>query len=328
MIMNKKSDFNDIQRMLGITTPAVGKQTLLTGTASDLLKGTSKKPLQYESNPATTTMMSYKTPQMSPARKPKFDWLSREGVSGALNPIRKYTNSPLGMAAALGLTGVGLGYGLWRNAVETGGSLGRYPIRKLTGMTDEEYDQAMEELASDSRYKWLIPGALATLLGGGYLALKANPNQKNFGLTSWTPKTASLHKEADELFTYGGYVPDVDFSQVINAGQARDMFSNDPNLKDDPYVRNMGISIINNASRKAGFVNPTLGDIYDSTASKVKSKLSWQGVTGVAANTMLANATAHLFTAGLGAVMPLSQDAKRAIIDAGTWAAFASSIFN
>jgi hypothetical protein len=122
-------------------------------------------------------------------------------------------------------------------------------------------------------------------------------------------------------------VPDIDFSQVINAGQARDMFSNDPNLKDDPYVRNMGISIINKASKDAGFVNPTLGNVYDSAAAKVKSKLSWQGVTGVAANTMLANATAHLFTAGLGAVMPLSPEAKRNIIDAGTWAAFATSIF-
>ena len=327
--MNKKSDFNDFKRMLGMTTPAVGKDTLLKGTASDLVKGMSKKPIQYSSTPMTTTLNSMpQQPKMSPLPKPKLDWFSREGVSAALDPIRKITGSPLGAAGALGLAGVGLGYGLWRNAVETGGSLGRYPIRKLTGMTDEEYDQAMEELASDSRYKWLIPGTLAAILGGGYLALKANPNQEHYGLTSWTPKTASVNSGSDELFRYGGYVPDIDFSQVVNARQAKDMFSNDPNLKDDPYVRNMGISIINNASKKAGFVNPTLGDIYDSTASKVNFKLSWQGVTGIAANTMIANATAHLFTAGLGAVLPLSQDAKRTIIDAGTWAAFASSIFN
>lgn len=252
---------------------------------------------------------------------------SRETVSQALDPIRKVVPNPLVAGLGLGAVGAGLGYGLWRNVVETGGSLGRYPIRKMTGMTDDEYDEAMEALASDKRYKWLIPGALATVLGGGYLALKANPNQQNWGLTSWTPKTASLHKEADELFSYGGYVPDINFHQIVNAGMAKDMFSNDPNLKKDPYVKNMALSIINNAANKAGYINPTLGNIYDSTVEKVKSKLSWQGVTSVAANTMLANATAHLFTSALGAVLPLSPGMKRNIIDAGTWAAAIQSIF-
>lgn len=319
--MNKKSDSNDFKRVPGITTPLTGKSALLQGTASDLVKGISKKPIQYTANPALTTVTTANVPAVSPApTKPKFDWLSREGVSAALDPIRKITGSPIGMAAGLGLVGAGLGYGLWRNAVETGGSLGRYPIRKLTGMSDDEYDEAMEQLAADKRYKWLIPGALAVLLSGGYLAQRYPRS-----LTSWS-KTASQDKQADELFTYGGYVPTIDFSQVVNAGQAKDMFSNDPHLKDDPYVRNMGLAIINNASQKAGFVNPTLGDIYDSTASKIKSKLSWQGVTGIAANTMLANATAHLFTTALGAVLPLTADTKRKLIDAGTWAAAITSI--
>lgn len=250
-------------------------------------------------------------------KKQAFNF-SRENISQALDPVRKVTGSPIGMAAGLGLVGAGLGYGAWRNIVETGGSLGRYPIRKLTGLSNDEYDAAMEEIAADKRYKWIIPSAMAALLGGGYLAFKYPSSYTKF---------ASIDKQSDELFSYGGYVPDIDFHQVINAGAAKDLFSNDPHLKDDPYVRNMGLAIINDAAKKAGYVNPTLGNIYDSTASKIKSKLTWQGVTGVAANTMLANATAHLFTSALGAVVPLSKETKRNIIDAGTWAAAVTSIF-
>lgn len=253
--------------------------------------------------------------------------MGREIVSKLLDPVRQHTKNPLVLAAGLGLLGAGSGAVLWPSAAYTVGSLGRYPIQKMTGMSADEYDEALDELATDSRYNFLVPAALGTLAAGGYLSLRANLNQKNYGLTGWNPKTASLNKEADELWSYGGYVPDIDFNQVINAGAAKDMFSNDPHLQDDPYVKNMGISIINDASNKAGFVNPTLGNIYDSTAKKIKSKLSWQGVTGVAANTMISNATAHLFTSALGAVVPLSKETKRNLIDAGTWAGAVTAIF-
>jgi hypothetical protein len=197
---------------------------------------------------------------------------------------------------------------------------------KAADPTNEEYDAAMEELASDNRYRWIIPAAIGTILGGGYLGLRYNPNLEGKGLTKWIPKAASLNKEADELWSYGGYVPKIDFSQTINARDAKSMFTNDPRLRDDPYVRNSGLSIINSAVNNAGYVNPTLGNIYDSARDKTQSKLSWAGVTNVAANTMLANATAHLFTSAIGAVVPLSDDAKRTIIDAGTWAAAITSI--
>ncbi len=253
--------------------------------------------------------------------------MGRERVSQILDPVRKHIPNPLVLAAGLGLAGAGIGYGLWPNAAYTIGSIGRYPIRKMTGMSADEYDQALDELATDSKYNVLVPAALGSIAAGSYLTLRANPNQRGYGLLNWVPKTASLHKEADELFSYGGYVPDINFHQIINANQAKNMFTNDPHLQDDPYVKNMGLSIINDASNRAGYVNPTLGNIYDSTAQKIKSKLSWQGVTGIAANTMLANATAHLFTSALGAVMPLSPEAKRNIIDAGTWATAVASIF-
>lgn len=252
---------------------------------------------------------------------------ANSNISKWLDSIRKKVTSPTIMATGLGLAGAGLGIGLWENIIETGGSLGRYPIRKMTGMSNEEYDKAMEELASDDRYRWLVPSALGLMLGGGYLAARYNPNQEKGGLRTWVPKTASVNSyNGDELWSYGGYVPEIDFSQVINAKDAKSMFTNDPTIVNNPYVKNTGLAIINSASQKAGYINPTLGNIYDAARDKEKSKLSWAGVTEVAANTMLANATAHLFTGVLGAVMPLSADAKRNIIDAGTWATAITSI--
>ena len=262
---------------------------------------------------------------------------NRESISRTLDKIREYVPNPAWLAGGIGLLGSTLGLGLWENIVQTGGSLGRYPIRKLTGMSNEEYDQAMEDMANDNRYRFVIPAAVGLLLGGGYLAAKYNKNQEGKGLTSWTPKTASFINAStnagdsaegnNDFFYYSGYVPKIDYGKVIDARQFKSLVSNDNNLKDDPYVRNMELAVVNNASRNAGFVNPTLGNIYDSTASKMKSKLSWQGVTGVAANTMLANATAHLFTAGLDALMGLSPEAQRNIVDTATWATFAKSIF-
>lgn len=325
--MNKQSDLkSSLKHLVGIPTPGQGEGMLREGLARNLLQGTSDKPVQYNDRPVTEAVTRGQSKVMptppskmkSPLQRDSVDWGSREAVSAILDPIRKVTGSPLGMGIGLGLLGAGLGYGAWRNIVETGGSLGRYPITKMTGMTDDEYDEAMEELAADKKYKWILPGALALLLGGGYLAFRA-PN-------SYT-KFASMDKQADELFSYGGYVPDIDFHQIINAGQAKEMFSNDPHLQNEPYVKNMGISIINDAANKAGYVNPTLGNIYDSTVQKIKSKLSWQGVTGIAANTMIANATAHLFTSALGAVVPLPKETKRKIIDRGTWATAVASIF-
>lgn len=322
--MKKQSDLkSSLKHLVGIPTPGQGENMVREGIARNLLQGKRDTPVQYSARPATSAVTQGQArvmpvpPAQTMSSKP-INWGSREAVSAILDPVRSVAGSPIGMGIGLGLLGAGLGYGAWRNIVETGGSLGRYPITKMTGMTDDEYDEAMEEIANDKRYKWIMPGALAALLGGGYLAFRA-PN-------SYT-KFASQDKQADELFSYGGYVPDIDFHQIINAGQAKDLFTNDPHLKDDPYVRNMGISIINDAANKAGYVNPTLGNIYDSTVQKIKSKLSWQGVTGIAANTMLANATAHLFTSALGAVVPLSKETKRKIIDRGTWATAVASIF-
>ena len=244
-------------------------------------------------------------------------------ISKNLDHIRDHVRNPLVLAGLIGLGGAGLGLGLWENLIETGGSLGRYPIRKMTGMSNEEYDKAVEGLAEDDRYRYIIPAAVGLALGGTYLGLRASPNQKEYGLTEWAAKTASLHKEADELWTYGGYVPEIPWNDIVDINKAKTMFSNAPS-----YVKNMGNAILNASARESGHVNPTYSDVYNSTSNKMKSKLSWEGVTNIAANTMIANATAHLFTSGLSAVMPLSDTAKRNLIDAGTWGTFIASVLS
>lgn len=334
--MNKQAEITYKDILTGVA-PDTGKKLKPKAPGATLLDDKEYKTPDYSSKPALAALSdaASELPSKSPAKTPPLldrikwklqdtflpkgpvDWGSREALSAVLDPVRNITKSPIGTAAGLGLLGAGLGYGLWRNIVDTGGSLGRFPITRMTGMTDDEYDEAMDEIASDNRYKWLLPGALATLLGGGYLALRWPLSYKKF---------ASMDKQSDELFSYGGYVPDIDFHQVINAGAAKDMFTNDPKIAEQPYVKNMGLAIINDAANKAGYVNPTLGNIYDSTVQKMKSKLTWQGVTGVAANTMIANATAHLLTSAIGTVVPLPKNVKRNIIDGGTWAAAITSI--
>lgn len=244
-------------------------------------------------------------------------------ISKNLDHVRGHVRNPLVLAGLLSLGGAGLGMGLWENLIQTGGSLGRYPIRKMTGMSNEEYDEAMKDLAENSKYRYVIPAAVGLALGGTYLGLRATPNQEGYGLTQWAAKTASLHKKADEFWTYGGYVPEIDWNAPININKAKTMFTNAPS-----YLKNMGNAILNRAEKDAGYANVTNRDVYDSTAQKMKSKLSWEGVTNIAANTMIANATAHLFTSGLSAVMPLSDTAKRNLIDAGTWGTFIASVLS
>jgi len=260
---------------------------------------------------------------------------TREDVSRYLDKVRNKVPNPLWLAGGLGLAGAGLTLGTWENIIQTGGSLGRYPIRKMTGMTDDEYDEAMNELSFDNRYRFIIPAAVGSILAGGYLASKYNPYMEGKGLKSWTPKVdysagatkkASLDKVADELWSYGGYVPEIDFSKVINARDAKSMFTNAVDLKDDPYVRNSGVAIISDASNRAGYANPTLGNIYDSARDKFKQKLSFNGLHDIALTTMIANASAHLFTGALGAVMPLSSATRRTIQDSATWGAAITSI--
>ena len=141
-------------------------------------------------------------------------------------------------------------------------------------------------------------------------------------------KTNSLQKQADDFFEYSGYVPNTDFSKVLDARQATSLFTNDPYLQQQDYVRNLGTSIVVNAANTAHTNKPTLGDVFDSAVNKIENKLSFEGLAHVGVRSVIANATANLFTDVLGTMTDLSPAAKRNIVDAGTWAGTISAILD
>lgn len=128
------------------------------------------------------------------------------------------------------------------------------------------------------------------------------------------------------MFEYGGYVPEMDFSSVINARDAKSLFTNDPYLQNNDYARNMGTAIVSNAALNAGSNNVTLGGVFDSAVNKISNKLSFEGVTSVAVKTLVSNGIARLLTGAIGTMTNLSPDVRNTIVEAGTWAGAVSSI--
>ena len=250
-------------------------------------------------------------------------------------PIRDITLSPVGLAGGVGLLGAGAGILGWNALVNTTRSLGRLPARKLFHVSNQEWDDMMDDAISTKWYRWVVPSAAGLLAAGGVLAANYNPREEGNGLLSWYPhvktasamkKKAAMDKLANDLFMYSGYVPEIDFSKPISVPAARELFDNNPHLKDDPYVRNMGNAILNNAAINAGVDNPTLGQINDSAVDKFKNKFTLSGIADIGVKTVLANTAAELFTDVVGAVAPLAPDVRRNIIDGTTLATALISI--
>lgn len=255
---------------------------------------------------------------------------------GTHNAASYIPGGPLGASLLLGGAGYGLGRIFWNRLVSTGGSLGRIPIRKMTGMSDDEYDEAIQELKSDNRYKHIIPAAIGATLGLGTLGAFYNSNRSNGGLLSWNPsvKTASsLHckEELDKVASFmslDGFVPELNMQASIDARKAQSLFSNDPFLKEDPYVKNMATSIVADGCIRSNSMNPTTGNIFDAAAGKLRSKFSLAGIADIGMKSMLANTGATLFTSALSAMLDVPKTTQRTIIDAGTWAGALTSILS
>lgn len=271
--------------------------------------------------------------------------MSDNPISDAVQAYQRVVPSPLLQSLLLGGSIFGLGRLGWNRGVETARSLFRLPATKMTGMTNREYDDEVDNIKSDSGLQVAIPGmlglgALASSLalthrsgeeGLGQLAWNSRPNgyvpNRDFQMPTGMGKGAAMQKFASSLFEYGGYVPSVDVSQIINVPYTKEQFfSNDPFLQNKPYVKSMGISILADAQNREGSSNVSLGSIQDSASDKFKSKFSFDGIGNIAMRSMLANTAASMFTTALGAVTGLSKDNQRRIIDAGTWAGAISSI--
>lgn len=258
---------------------------------------------------------------------------TREDVSRYVaQPVRTVSGSPIGLAAGVGVLGAGAGMLGWRALVNTTRSLGRLPAQKLFGMSNAEWNNTMDEALDDKVSRYVVPSAAGLLAAGFILGANYNPRETGNGLTSWYPhvaimeksgsavlnKIASMQKSADDLFMYSGYVPEIDFSKPVNIGVARNMFDNNPYIKDDPYVRNLGKSILNSASINAGVMNPTLGQINDSAVEKFKNKFTLGGIVDIGTKTALANVASKLFVDVVDTFASLEPSTQEKIVDTAT----------
>lgn len=272
-------------------------------------------------------------------------------ISSFASGYKKVTVNPIGSSALLGGLGFGVGYLGWDRGVEAARALLRRPVTWMTKMTPKEFDEEVDDIKSDSKLRWIIPGILGAGVMGLGLMWNYRPNEAYGGLLKWNAKpkpldenryrnytmpgpqnlqkTAALEKLSNSVFEYSGYVPELDFAKTINAPVAkRQLFSNDPWLQNEPYVQNMGIAILSDAQRRTGAVNVPMGSVYDSAVDKFKSKFSLGGIASVGAQTILANTASTLFVKALGAVTGLDEDKQQKLVELGTWAGAARAILS
>lgn len=254
-------------------------------------------------------------------------------ISRAAEVYRKVTINPTVNAGMQSALAFGLGALGWNRLMETTRSMFRRPVSMLTKMSPHEFDQEMEDIKNDKALRYVIPGMLGAGVVGLSLLTSYRPNEAHGGLLAWNAapkgltKTSALKKLADDMFEYGGFVPQVDFSQILDAPATKQqLFSNDPWMQKDPFTQNTGIAILSDAQRRAGSSNVSMGNIYDSAADKFKTKFSLMGVTGIAAKTIFANAAANLLVNAVGAMTGIPQDTREDLISAGTWYQAAKSI--
>lgn len=274
-------------------------------------------------------------------------------ISRAAEVYRAATINPTVNAGLLGALAFGAGTSGWNQLIDTSRSLFRRPVSWLTDMTPQEFDEELEDIRNDKKLRYIIPGALGAGVMGLSLLTSYRPNEEHGGLLSWnakakpldtsydrgyqmpgTPRThtpmkkvSKLMKLANDMFEYGGFVPQIDFSQVIDAPNTKQqLFSNDPWMQNDPFTRNTGIAIFNDAQKRSGSSNISMGTLYDTAADKFKSKFSLMGVTGIAAKTMFANAAANLLVNAVGTMVGIPQETRENLVSAGTWYQAAKSI--
>lgn len=274
-------------------------------------------------------------------------------ISQAWNTYKDTVKSPITHAAILGGGAYLLSRLGWNPIVETVRSIGRYPLRALGGMTDEEYDMAMDELKNNSSYRKWIPGIFAALAAAGAGWASFDPDKEGYGLVKWDsprklpvtsgsdstydksrfgwlyPRRASGQSKTSSFsYSYDGPMDDVDYYKAINSRDAISLFTNDPFLQNKQYARNMGTSIIADAAIRTGNNTPTLGNVFDSAVNKIENKLSFEGLASVGIKTVVANGAARLFTNAVGSMVGLPKSTQNKLIDAGTWAGAITAIFD
>ena len=134
--------------------------------------------------------------------------------------------------------------------------------------------------------------------------------------------------QSSSMDEHESIVSDIDWYKPINAQRVNNFFNGDPHLVQEPYIRNLGCSIVNNAAISQHTNQPTLGGVFDSAISKLDKKLTLGGLADVATKTVIANAGARLFTGALNTMCDLSPSTQANLISAGTWAGAIKAILD
>lgn len=234
---------------------------------------------------------------------------------------------------------------LWNPLIDTIKVIGK-PLRLFTGLSSADWDRAMEAARHNSDVKrklpWIIGGlTFATPLALNYRTTyeldqlwSDNPTTRVYSPNKYVPSVEGLKEEEEEsgiekqsgLFDIDGYESNIDFSKHINTPSALSMFTNDPYLAKQDYTRNLGVSIIADANNKSPGRLTTLGDIFDSAASKIDTKLSMNGLISTGVKAVVSNGLSKLFTTAIGTVVDLDDSTKQTLINTGTWAGTISAI--
>jgi len=262
-------------------------------------------------------------------------------IASSWSWYKQHIPSPLASALLLGGLTYGAGRLAWGPVVETVRALGRPFVRKGNAKNTaalSEWDESMDELKNNSRAKNRVPlMAGAVMIAAGLMATY-RPRERHYGLLDWD--APMVHITNDRHLYYkpqtktaalnltSPYTAPIDWNKPINQRMATGLFNNDPHLSDDPYVRNFGTSIINNAAISNHTRTPTLGNIFDSAVDKINKKLSFGGMLGTATQAVLANGASRLFASALDTMVGLSPGVRQGIVDAGTWAGTITSILN
>ena len=205
--------------------------------------------------------------------------------------------------------------------------LGRDPrINAALGTRPAQMEQGLDQMENSWVGKHGIPIALGLAPAAVALAMNVTPRQPYYGLNSWTVKKKAALKKIASLWQANGYQPQIDFSQTLNPNTVVSMIQHNPFLKDSPYQRNLGTSIITAA--KAYGNQTTLGSIYDSAVNKFDTKLKFEGVTDKAVKSLVQGSLAGMFTDVVGSVMGLPQPVRGQVANTVGFAQALYSILN
>lgn len=264
--------------------------------------------------------------------------MSDNNIADALRWWREHIpGGPAGTSLLIGLGAYGAGRLGWNQAVETARSLFRKPGRAMVGgataqEADANYNEAVDRLKEDSAFRKWLP-RVAGMIGFALpMYLWSNKEAPYRGWFDWYPysmaKRGSLGYNPVQDMGMNSYVNELDWNRPIHASDVIGLFKDDPHLADEPYARNMGISIVADAAATQHTKSPTLGGVFDSAVNKLESKLTFGGVTDVAVKTAVANGVSRLFTGAVGAMCDLSPQAQQKLVDAGTWAGAITAMLN